>query len=66
MFPSRDEVDALFQRLVIDAHSLLPRCEMPVARMLLEEWLDEQVRPEDDIASRSGLLGFILTHRIDP
>ena len=37
--PSLREVGELFQRLVIDAHSLLPPCEMPVARMLFEEWL---------------------------
>ena len=40
---SREAVDELFQQLVIDARSLLPRCGMSVARMLFEEWLNEQI-----------------------
>jgi len=31
----------MYQRLVIDANSLLPHCEMPVGRLLFEEWLNE-------------------------
>lgn len=44
----REEVDALFQRLVIDARSLLPHCEIFVARMLFEEWIDEHVAQNTD------------------
>jgi hypothetical protein len=34
--------------LVIDARSLLPHCEIFVARMLFEEWIDEHVAQNTD------------------
>jgi len=37
-----ESVNAAYRRLVLDAPSLLPRCDMPVARMLFEEWFAEQ------------------------
>jgi len=39
---SPESVNAAYRRLVLDAPSLLPRCEMPVARLLFAEWLAEQ------------------------
>jgi hypothetical protein len=34
--------DGAYRRLVLNAPSLLPSCEMPVARLLFAEWLAEQ------------------------
>jgi hypothetical protein len=44
---SPENVNAAYRRLVLDAPSLLPRCEMPVARMLFEEWFAEQKARKD-------------------
>jgi hypothetical protein len=37
-----ESVGEAYRRLVLNAPSLLPRCEMPVARMLFAEWWNEQ------------------------
>jgi hypothetical protein len=37
-----ETVNEAYRRLVLNAPSLLPRCDMPVARMLFAEWLAEQ------------------------
>lgn len=39
---SSESVDDAYSRLVLNAPSLLPRCEMPVARLVFAEWLLEQ------------------------
>jgi hypothetical protein len=39
-----ESVNEAYRRLVLDAPSLLPRCDMPVARMLFAEWWAEEKR----------------------
>jgi hypothetical protein len=42
-----ESVNEAYRRLVLDAPSLLPRCDMPVARLLFAEWFAEQKAQKD-------------------
>jgi GNAT superfamily N-acetyltransferase len=68
-----ESVNEAYRRLVLDAPSLLPRCDMPVARMLFEERRAEQIarfKPapsirsatESDIADLLGLIGGLAAY----
>jgi hypothetical protein len=41
-----ESVNEAYRRLALDAPSLLPSCDMPVARSLFAEWFAEQQTKE--------------------